>query len=497
MLTNSRFGFYKDELQFLSDAQNLDWGFVECPPFTPFIAHVSTALFGLSLVCLRAFAVLAQALVLLLTALITKELGGSRLAITTAVLGVGLSVFSIFEGSVFEYTAFDYLWWVLIAYFLIRLLKSEDPRWWLAIGIVEGIGFLTKYSIAFYFIGMICGLLFTPARRNFLNKYFWIALVLTLIVILPNILWQFRHDFISLDFLQTIHARDAANGEANNFLAEQLLSCINPFAAPVLIAGIVAYLRSSRYRMVVWMYLTPLVLFIFLRGRPYYLAPAYPMLAAMGAVLYEQWIRSPLNKASSSKITRRRSQAIKALRPANRSWRRCTGVILLSGMALWGIWAFTIILPLQAQGPLRNVVLRNSETLRDEFGWDSLVRTVAGVRDSLPMDQQAHLGIIVRNYGEQGAIAVLGAAYHLPPPISTINSSLLRGYPTPPPMKLIVVGFGNDEAASLFTDCSFVAYSKNLEGVVNDESKNHSNIFLCGRPRYPWPIFWKYSPHFQ
>jgi hypothetical protein len=494
MLTNARFGFYKDELQFLSESQNLNWGFVECPPLTPFIARISTRLFGLSLVGLRTFAVLAHAFVLLITAQMTKELGGKRPAIIAAVLSVGLSIFPIFNASVFEYTGFDYLWWVLIAYLIIRSQKSENPRWWLAIGAIEGVGLLTKYSIVFFIAGMICGLLFTDARRSFLNKWFWCGQGLALTIVLPNMLWLFRHGFISLDFLQSIHVRDIAIGGANNFLAEQLLSCINPFATPLFIAGIVGCMRSQRYRVIGWMYLTPLALFIFLRGRSYYLAPAYPMLIAMGAVICDQWIKSPLNTV---KTVQRRNHAVKRMASASLQKRRCVGIVFLGGMALWGAWAFTIILPLQAKGPLRDMALRNSETLRDEFGWDNLVRTVAGIRDSLPTDQQAHLGIITRNYGEQGAIAVLGATYHLPQPISTINSAWLRGYPTPPPTRLIVVGFGSNEVSQLFTNCSFAAHNNNLDGVINDESKNHSNIFLCGQPRYPWPIFWKYSPHFE
>ena len=118
-------------------------------------------------------------------------------------------------------------------------------------------------------------------------------------------------------------------------------------------------------------------------------------------------------------------------------------------------------------------------------------QTVADIRDSLPAEQQANVGVAVRNYGEQGAIEILGAAYHLPPPISGVNSSWLRGYPTPLPSTLIVMGQSRKEADRLFTDCRWAGHNGNSLGVKNEESEDHPDIFVCGPPRLPWPEFWK------
>ena len=117
------------------------------------------------MVGLRLFSVLAQAAVIVVAGLMARELGGSRLAQVTAALAVAFSPLPLFSGTEFQYTSFDFLWWVLIAYFTIRLLKSEDPRWWLAIGAAIGLGLLTKYSIVFYIAGILAGLVLTPARR--------------------------------------------------------------------------------------------------------------------------------------------------------------------------------------------------------------------------------------------------------------------------------------------------------------------------------------------
>ena len=128
IFTNGRYGFHRDELQFLTDARHLDWGFVAYPPFTPLVERISLSVFGLSMVGLRLFSVVASAASVVVTGLIARELGGGRFAQVTAALCVALSPLPIFEGTEFQYTTFDYLWWVLIAYFVIRLLKSDDPR---------------------------------------------------------------------------------------------------------------------------------------------------------------------------------------------------------------------------------------------------------------------------------------------------------------------------------------------------------------------------------
>src|SRR5271169_5345030 len=128
ILTNGRYGLHRDELQFLSDARHLDWGFVAYPPLTPFVERISLGIFGLSLVGLRLFSVVSQALGILVTGLMARELGGGRLSQVAAALAVALSPLPLFQGTEFQYTTFDYLWWVTTAYFVIRLLKTENPR---------------------------------------------------------------------------------------------------------------------------------------------------------------------------------------------------------------------------------------------------------------------------------------------------------------------------------------------------------------------------------
>jgi hypothetical protein len=192
------------------------------------------------------------------------------------------------------------------------------------------------------------------------------------------------------------------------------------------------------------------------------------MLLAMGAAVGERWV------ASLPKLGQRTLEAI-----------------FFTGLAACGAYVSARVLPLQSSGPLRDFVLDKNSDLREEFGWNELVRTVAGIRDSLTPEQQANMGVIVGNYGEQGAIEILGPPYHLPPSISLTNSAWLRGYPSPQPTTLIVVGVSREDVDKIFTGCRLAGHNGNSEGIKNEESEFHPDIFVCGSPRLPWPEFWK------
>src|SRR5208283_3693435 len=126
LLSGGKYGFHRDELATLDDARHLAWGYVAYPPVTPFFARLSLLLFGNSLVGFRLFAALAQATAVLLTGLMAKELGGGRGAQLVAAFAA--IPFSLAGGAVMQYVSFDYLFWVLTAYFVVRLLKTDDPR---------------------------------------------------------------------------------------------------------------------------------------------------------------------------------------------------------------------------------------------------------------------------------------------------------------------------------------------------------------------------------
>src|SRR5499427_5202431 len=295
--TNNQYGFHRDELATLDDARFLDWGYVVYPPITPFIARVSLTLFGPSMIGLRFFGALAVGIAMVMTGMMAREIGGSRRAQLVATWAAATAGPAVSFGYLFQYVSFDYLWWVLAAWMTIRLLKSEDQRWWLALGSVAGLGMMTKYTMVFLLAGIVGGIVLTRPRW-LLNKWLWCGAALALLIFLPNLIWQVRQNFITLNFLRFIHARDVRAGHADGFLPAQFWVTTNCVTAPIWIAGLYFLFfkpEGKRYRMIGWMYLIPLAILLIARGRPYYLAPAYPMLLAVGAIWGERWLetRSP------------------------------------------------------------------------------------------------------------------------------------------------------------------------------------------------------------
>jgi 4-amino-4-deoxy-L-arabinose transferase-like glycosyltransferase len=468
--TDGRYGFHRDELQVLDDARHMAWGFVALPPFTPWIARLSMALFGTSLLGLRLFSVFAQGAAILLTGLMARELGARRLTQVVSALAVAITPVPMFDAMMSQYTSFDLLWWVLIAYFLIRLLKYGNQRWWFAIGAAVGMGMLTKYSLAFYVAGILGALLLTSERRYLKNRWLWYGVALSFFIFLPNLIWQIQHGFVTLHFLEFIHKRDIGEGRTAGFIPHQFVINSNVMLTPLWLAGIFYFFadrEGKRYRFLSWLYVIPVALFVALKGRDYYAAGLYPMLFAGGSVLWGRWVRW--------------------LRPL---WARAVQVVTFAAIAVGAYGVGRVILPL---GPISmsNYALKINGDLREEIGWKHLVAEVARLRDSLPPAERVHLGIVTGNYGETGAIDLYGPRYGLPQAISGTNAAWYRGYGDPPPQTLIVLGLSRSGANEMFRSCRLAGHNGNPYGIRNEESLDHPDIFVCGPPRQPWPEFWK------
>ena len=477
LLSNGQYGFHRDELATIDDARYPAWGYVAYPPLTPIVARVALSIFGDSLAGVRFFASLAQGAALVLTGLMAREFGGKRYAQTLAAAAVMIAPVSLGAGALFQYVAFDYLWWVVIAYMFVRLLRSEDPRWWLGIGAAIGLGMMTKYTMVFLVAGIAVGVLLTPARRHLKSPWLWCGAAIAVLAFLPNLLWQIRHDFISLDFLRSIHARDVRFGRTEGFLSHQFLVGANIFTAPMWLAGLVCLFAAPalrRFRAAGWLYAVPLTLFAAAKGRDYYMAPAYPMLLAAGSVYWENRLLS-----------------------FSAGWARFARGTVWTAWAAGGVLIFALVLPIApVNSAWWNVTSRLNGDLREEIGWPDLVKTVARIRDSLPAEERARAAILAGNYGEAGAIDLYGAAYGLPKAIGGINSYWSRGYGDPPPETLIVVGFSRSFAERNFESCELVARNTNRYGVRNEETEDHPDIFVCRRLRTPWPEFWKSFRYF-
>jgi 4-amino-4-deoxy-L-arabinose transferase-like glycosyltransferase len=357
---------------------------------------------------------------------------------------------------------------VLIAYLMIRLLKADDPRWWLGIGVAFGLGLETKYTILVWAAAVAAGVILTRARRHLSSPWLWAGAALALLLFLPNLIWQAQHDFISLDFMRSIHARDIRIGRTADFIPEQLLFCANPVALPLWAAGLTTYLflpAGKRYRLLGWMAVIAFGLLVGLQGRSYYFAPVYPMLIAQGAVTWHKGL---------ARLSRRASRLLVAA--------------ALGTLAIGAAGAAAIALPI---APINSELWRVTSEVHDIFveqvGWPELVETVADIYNSLPAEDRQQAGILTGNYGEAGAINLYGPAHGLPEAISGVNSYWLRGHGDPPPQVLIVLDWHNFVD---FEGCELAGSVANRFGVRNEET-GHPTIYICRQLRQPWPVFWQ------
>ncbi len=477
VFTNGQYGFHQDELVTLDAAKHLAWGYVAWPPITPFLARVALTLFGPSLIGLRFFAVLAEGIVMLLAGLMVRDLGGGRWAQVLAAVAVATSPNSIVQGGLFQYETFDYLCWVLLAFMVIRLLKTENPRWWLGIGAAIGLGMMTKYTIAFSVVGLVVGTLATRNRRYLTSPWLWGGAVLALVIWLPNLLWEFQNHWISLYFLASIHTRDVQAGLTSNFLIDQILFNFNPVMLFSVIAGLYYFFfarAGQRYRMMGWMYVVPFVLLLLTQGKGYYLAATYPMLAAGGAVWWEGRLTSMSNQRSA------------------RIWRWATWSVL-------SVFAALLIATELPVAPLGSawwdVISKSNVELKSEVGWPELVQQVAKAYNALPAAEKPGAAILAASSGEVGSIDLYGPAYGLPRVISGFNSYWQYGYGNPPPQTLIVVGF-EPSFLTNFQDCTLIAPITTPFNIQNEETINHRAIYLCHNLRLPWPVFWQHFQYF-
>jgi hypothetical protein len=476
ILVNGRYGFHRDELQTFSNARHLAWGYIEYPPMTAVIGRAELALFGDSLRGFRFFPALTQGLVFVLTGLVARALGAGREAQLIAAIGAVIGGAPLFYGGFLSYTSLDYPCWILVAYLVIRWLRSDDARWCLPIGAAIGLGLMTKYTMAFLVFGLVGGMMLTPARRHFRSRWFWYGLGIAGLIALPNFIWQVKHQFVTLQYLKSIHSRDIRWGWTDYFLLNQLWKAVHPVALPLSCAGLWFFFAApdgKRYRMVGWMYVLTLLALMLARGRDYYLAPAYPMLIAAGVTHGERWMKSFGAEAQSS--------------VRQTAWW---------SLAVGGLVTAAVALPVAPIGTAWWTVANAANgNFHYEFGYRELVERVAKIRDALP-DNKDKVGILVGDDGQAGAVNLYGAAFGLPEAISGMNSNWLRGYGNPPPQTVIAVGEDPIFLTQNFVSCDRVGILTKPFGIQNHALSFYPELFVCRNPRKPWPELWSHLQYY-
>jgi len=285
------YGFFRDEFYYIACSDHLALGYVDHPPLSIYVLKISRLFLGDSLVAIRFFPSLAGALTVLLTGLMAKELGGKRFAMLFAALCVLLAPLHLGINSYFSMNSIDILMWTVAAYLLVKWVNRRDPRMWLWLGVVLGLGLQNKISVLWLGFGLAVGLLLTENRRLYLTRGPWLTSGIALLMFLPYIIWQMSHGWPTLEFMAGATGGKMLEVSFLDYLGSQIME-MNPLLFPVWFSGLAWYLfarQGKQYRMVGIIYVSVLTLLMVSgSARSSYLAPAYPMLFASGALVLEK-----------------------------------------------------------------------------------------------------------------------------------------------------------------------------------------------------------------
>jgi hypothetical protein len=298
MAVSGRYGYVRDELYFLASGQHLSFGYVDQPLLTPLLARISAILTGNSLVGLRTIPALAFAAVVLLTAAMSRRLGAGRTGQVLAALAAATC--GQYLGGFHELTTTspDFLFWAITLYLAVRLVRSQDPRWWLAIGLAVGVGADAKWNIGFLLVSLLAGFAATDARRLLRSRYLLIALVIAGVLACPDVIWQAMHGWPNLAVFHVLQTQ-AGHNRAVYWPGQILFTGLA--LTPIWIAGLIWTLRSERgraYRGIAIGCAVAIVLQFVLGGKAYYPGGAYTFLLAAGCIPLERWIaaRGPFGR---------------------------------------------------------------------------------------------------------------------------------------------------------------------------------------------------------
>jgi dolichyl-phosphate-mannose-protein mannosyltransferase len=476
---SGRYGYFRDELYYAACGQHLAWGYVDHAPLAPFLAQLSRVLLGDSLFALRFLPAVSAAAKVFLGGWIAREIGGGKFAQFFAAFCVFIAPIYLTFDNFFSMNAFEPVFWMACAAIVLRVLNGGNPRLWLVFGVVAGLGILNKHSMLFFGLALAIGLLLTPARRQFREPWIWLGAAIAFLLFLPNLVWEIRNAWPTVALLHAVVGSKYSTVAPWDYIWQQTL-LTHPLAAPVWLAGLWFLLRDRlgrKYACLAWAYLAVLAQMLLLHGKIYYLAPAYIMLLAAGAVCLEA-----------------------RLLPRAGAWLR---PVLVAPLAVGAIVAAPLampILPVQAAirycrfWDVQSVHVENvpqsdlPQLFGDMFGWEEQVAAIASAYRALPASEQTRTSLLAYNYGEAGAIDYFGPRYGLSPAISGHNQ---YGFWGPGSASdggtVIAIGFPEADLRARFEQVEAVATVSPRYAMPEESGLT---IFVCRRPKQRLEQLW-------
>jgi 4-amino-4-deoxy-L-arabinose transferase-like glycosyltransferase len=453
------YGYHRDELYFRVLSQHPDWGYVDQPPLTPLLAGLSIAAFGDTLVAIRVLPALSVALLTVLVALIARELGGRGTAQVLAALGTATGVFTLIAGHTLLTLSFDLPLWAAAILFMVKALRREEPRWWLAAGAVIGLATYNKLLIALLVAGLAAGVLAAGPRRLLANPWLWAGALVAVVLAAPNLAYQITNGWPQLEMAAALSADKGA--EMRVLFVPMQLILFGPVVAVIAAFGFVRLWRDRRVRALAVAYPVAAVLTLISGGRFDYAAGLILLLFAAGCVAAEA--------AGAARV-------------------RSARVSLIVGAAGGAVFALPLI---PAQVLARTPVPAVNEVARESVGWPELNATVIGILDTLPQPERDRAVVLTGNYGEHGSLSLAGV-----PRVYAGHNQLWEYGPPPETGDVaVVMNVGRLGRDLQFSSCERKASVGNRLGVENEEQG--MPVFLCRGLRQPWSAMWPRWRHFS
>ncbi|HZH96823.1 MAG TPA: glycosyltransferase family 39 protein, partial [Flavisolibacter sp.] len=391
ILVNPEYDLHRDEYLHLDQANHLAWGYISVPPLTSWIAWIIKAL-GNGVFWVKFFPALFGALTMVVVWKIIEELKGSLFALVLGSAAVLVSVI-LRINILFQPNSLDIFFWTLTYFTVIKYISTRSSKWLYATGVAVAFGILSKYNIVFLVLGLLPAILLTEHRKVFLNQHLYLSMGLALLLLLPNIIWQFQNEFPTFHQLNELNETQLVHVHRSVFIKEQFLFFLSSLF--IIIAAFVAffiYEPFKKYRLFFWSYFITLALFILLKAKGYYAIGLYPVLIAFGSVYLEKLFSQGWKKY---------------LKPVS-------FLLVIAGAIPFFMIAFPVQSPAQIQADSQRYkafgVLRwedgkdhsMPQDFADMIGWSELAKKVDSTYGALA-DKGSTL-VLCDNYGQAGAI---------------------------------------------------------------------------------------------
>ena len=471
--------YHRDELLYFSLGLHPDFGYATVPPLIGWVAWLMQNIFGYSIFAVRLFPALIGGVLVVIVSDLAKEMGGSKYSQILAATGMIISIFGLRTFFLFQPVHLDLLFWTLSFYVILKYVNSEADRYLIWFGILAGLAFLNKYLIALLFIVILVVVPFTRHRDIFTKKSFWLGIGAGSFIFLPNIIWQLVHGLPVINHLSELADTQLTNVDRSAFLIEQVIS---PGVASFLtIAGLLYILISKRQKEIRLLGVAVIIVIVtlmLLRGKSYYTQGVFPFLISAGAVYYESVFR--------------------------KWYSRSAFLIIL-------VVSTVFLLPFGLPVYKADGLIKYFNIVESKYGFDFGRTFEDGSKHSLPQDYADMLGweeltmitnrawqpiadkkaafIYCENYGQAGAITIIGKKYGLPEAVS-FNESFRYWIPQKfDPDITSCIYINNDEMGAdvrtLFRKITIIG------SITNPDAREYgTTVYLCEDPELSFNEFW-------